>query len=368
MFQGLPEYPWQKLKPYRELASKHLGGAIDLSVGNPIDPTPQVIQDALDSASNSPGYPTTWGDVSARQAVADWYARRRKSPGFTADQVLLTIGSKEFISWLPIMLGVGPGDVVVQPRLAYTAYEVGAAFAGAEIFVGDEPSKWPSNTKLIWLNSPGNPNGAVHSVEFLKAALVRARELGAVIVNDECYAEMGWIEPWETYIPCMLDPEVTGGDVTNVLSIYSLSKQSNLAGYRAAFAAGDEKLIKGLVNLRMHSGMMVPMPVQKAIAVALGDEEHVAKQKEIYRKRRDVLLTALVEYGFEVQDSEAGLYLWVTKGQNCWDTISELAQLGIVAVPGEFYGEAGKNFVRFSITATDQEVLEAANRLRNALG
>ena len=344
MFQGLPEYPWQKLKPYRELAAKHPEGAIDLSVGNPIDPTPQVIQDALDGASNSPGYPTTWGDVSARQAVADWYARRRKSPGFTADQVLLTIGSKEFISWLPIMLGVGPGDAVVQPKLAYTAYEVGAAFAGAEIFVGDEPSEWPSSTKLIWLNSPGNPNGAVHSVEFLKAALERA------------------------YIPCMLDPEVTGGDVTNVLSIYSLSKQSNLAGYRAAFAAGDEKLIKGLVNLRMHSGMMVPMPVQKAIAVALGDDEHVAKQKEIYRKRRDVLLPALVAYGFEVQDSEAGLYLWVTKGQNCWDTISELAQLGIVAVPGEFYGEAGKNFVRFSITATDQEVLEAANRLKNALG
>jgi aspartate/methionine/tyrosine aminotransferase len=179
---------------------------------------------------------------------------------------------------------------------------------------------------------------------------------------------MGWNAPWDEYIPCMLDPEVTGGDLTNVLSIYSLSKQSNLAGYRAAFAAGDERLIKGLVNLRMHSGMMVPMPVQKAMVAALGDELHVATQKEIYRKRRDVLLPALEAHGFEVQDSEAGLYLWVTKGQDCWETIAELAQLGIVAVPGEFYGEAGKNFVRFSITATDQEVFEAANRLKNALG
>ena len=361
MFEGLPEYPWQKLKPFRELAANYPHGAIDLSVGNPIDPTPQVIQDALDGASNSPGYPTTWGDVTARQAVADWYARRRKSPGLSPDQVLLTIGSKEFISWLPIMLGVGPGDVVVQPRLAYTAYEVGAAFAGAEIFVGDEPAEWPVNTKLIWLNSPGNPNGAVHSVDFLKKAL-------AVIVNDECYAEMGWVEPWQDYITCMLDPEVTGGDVTNVLSIYSLSKQSNLAGYRAAFAAGDEKLIKGLVNLRMHSGMMVPMPVQKAIAVAVGDDEHVATQKDIYRRRRHVLLPALISYGFDVQDSEAGLYLWATKGQNCWTTIEELAQIGIVAVPGEFYGEAGSNFVRFSITATDKEISEAASRLQNALG
>jgi succinyldiaminopimelate transaminase len=368
VFQGLPEYPWQKLKPYRESAARHKGGAIDLSVGNPIDPTPQVIQSALDAASDSPGYPTTWGDVLARQAVADWYSRRRRSPGLSADQVLLTIGSKEFISWLPIMLGIGAGDVVVQPRLAYTAYEVGAAFAGADIFVGDEPNDWPNNTRLIWLNSPGNPNGSVHSVEFLKRALARARELGAVIVNDECYAEMGWTAPWDDYIPCMLDPDVTGGDLTNVLSIYSLSKQSNLAGYRAAFAAGDERLIKGLVNLRMHSGMMVPTPVQKAMVAALSDDLHVATQREIYRKRREVLLPALQAYGFEVQDSEAGLYLWATKGQECWETIAELAEMGIVAVPGEFYGEAGKDFVRFSITATDKEVFEAANRLKNALG
>nr|WP_246247325.1 succinyldiaminopimelate transaminase [Aquiluna borgnonia] len=368
MFDRLPEYPWQKLKPFREKASLFPDGVIDLSIGNPIDPTPEVIQKALDSASNSPGYPTTWGDVQARQAVCDWYSRRRRTPGLVPDQVLLTIGSKEFISWLPIMLGVGPGDVVVQPRLAYTAYEVGAAFAGADIFVGDEPSEWPANTKLIWLNSPGNPNGSVHSVEFLKRALERARELGAVIVNDECYAEMGWDEPWDSYIPCMIDPEVAGGDLTNVLSIYSLSKQSNLAGYRAAFAAGDEKLIRGLVNLRMHSGMMVPMPVQKAMIAALGDDVHVTEQKAIYRKRREILLPALLAYGFEVQDSEAGLYLWVTNGKNCWETIAELAEIGIVAVPGEFYGDAGKNFVRFSITATDGEIAEAAKRLQNALG
>ncbi|MEY4991069.1 MAG: hypothetical protein RIS08_1295, partial [Actinomycetota bacterium] len=146
MFDRLPEYPWQKLKPFRELASKHLQGAIDLSVGNPIDPTPEVVQQALDQASDSPGYPTTWGEHSARQAVCDWYVRRRKSPGLVPDQVLLTIGSKEFISWLPLMLGLGPGDVVVQPTFAYTAYEVGAKFCGAEIFVGDEPSEWPSST------------------------------------------------------------------------------------------------------------------------------------------------------------------------------------------------------------------------------
>ncbi len=179
MFDRLPEYPWQKLRPFRELASKHPHGFIDLSVGNPIDPTPEVIQRALDLASDSPGYPTTWGEHSARQAVCDWFGRRRKSPGLVPDQVLLTIGSKEFISWLPLMLGLGPGDVVVQPTFAYTAYEVGAKFCGAEIFVGDDPSEWPSTTKLIWLNSPGNPSGEVLSILRLKQALERARELGA---------------------------------------------------------------------------------------------------------------------------------------------------------------------------------------------
>ncbi|BDQ00533.1 succinyldiaminopimelate transaminase [Aquiluna sp. KACHI24] len=368
MFDRLSEYPWQRLKPYRELASQHPEGSIDLSVGNPVDPTPKVIQNALDGASDSPGYPTTWGEHLARQSVCVWYATRRRSPGLSPEQVLLTIGSKEFISWLPLMLGLGPGDLVVQPTYAYTAYEVGAKFCGADVFVGDEPSEWPENTKLIWLNSPGNPSGEVLSVERLRKALTRARELGAVIVNDECYAELGWGGDYETYIPCMLDPEVTDGNLDNVLSIYSLSKQSNLAGYRAAFAAGDEKLIKGLVNLRMHSGMMVPMPVQKAIAAALGDHEHVAKQKDIYRRRRDILLPAVRAFGFEISNSEAGLYLWATRGNDCWQDIQELAELGIVAVPGEFYGEAGKKFVRFSITATDDEIQRAAERLLNALG
>lgn len=361
MFDRLPEYPWQKLKPYREQAAKHPDGLIDLSVGNPIDPTPERIQSALDSASDSPGYPTTWGDAKTREAIAGWYLERRRVPGLTADNILLTIGSKEFISWLPIMLGLTSKDALVQPTLAYTAYEVGAAFAGAQLVVSDDPADWPENTKLIWLNSPGNPNGGVHSIEHLKRCVARARELGAVIVNDECYAELGW--DGLDHIPCILNPEVTGGDDTGILSIYSLSKQSNLAGYRAAFAAGGADLIKGLVNLRMHSGMMVPFPVQKAMVAAVSDYEHVAKQKELYRARRDVLLPALVSYGFEVQDSEAGLYLWVTKGKNCWETISELADLGILAVPGEFYGEAGKNHVRFSITATDQEIRAAAQRL-----
>jgi succinyldiaminopimelate transaminase len=279
-----------------------------------------------------------------------------------------TIGSKEFISFLPLMLGLGKGDVIVQPSVAYTAYVVGAALCGAEIISEDDPAKWPENTKLIWINSPGNPDGRVLDVAEMKAAVSRARELGAVLASDECYAELGWGHWAETRIPSVLDPRVCEGSYENLIAIYSLSKQSNLAGYRAAFAAGPEALIKGLVNIRMHSGLIMPAPVQKAVIAALGDEEHVAVEREIYRKRREVLLAAVKAYGFEIAESQAGLYLWATLGEDCWVTVKRMADLGILVVPGEFYEAGGSKYVRFSITATDEKISEGAARLTNALG
>ena len=367
MFDRLPEYPWQKLKPYQAIAEKHANGMVDLSVGSPVDPTPKIIQDAIRDSTNAPGYPSTGGSLEFRTAVAEWFGRRR-GVELTADQVMPTIGSKEFISFLPLMLGLGKGDVVVQPSVAYTAYVVGAALCGAEIISEDDPAKWPENTKLIWINSPGNPDGRVLDVAEMKAAVVRARELGAVLASDECYAELGWCQWAETRIPSVLDPRVCEGSFENLLAIYSLSKQSNLAGYRAAFAAGPEALIKGLVNIRMHSGLIMPAPVQKAVIAALGDEEHVSVEREIYRNRREVLLEAVKAYGFEIAESQAGLYLWATLGEDCWVTVKRMADLGILVVPGEFYEAGGSKYVRFSITATDEKISEGAARLTNALG
>jgi aspartate/methionine/tyrosine aminotransferase len=369
LFDRLPEYPWQLLKPYSAKAALHAGGAVDLSIGSPVDPTPEVIQQALDNASNAPGYPSTAGTLEFRQAVVDWFARRRGVSALNAAQVMPTIGSKEFISWLPLMLGLGAGDVVVQPEVAYTAYAVGAALCGAEIVSQDDPALWPSNAKLIWLNSPGNPDGRVLDVDFLRTAVARAREIGALLASDECYAELGWSGSWATErIPSILDPRVIGDDLSGVLAVYSLSKQSNLAGYRAAFAVGEKSLVSALVNLRMHAGMMSPWPVQQAMIAALGDDAHVAHQRELYRARRDVLLPAVREYGFEVSHSEAGLYLWATLGEDCWATVERMAALGIVVVPGSFYGNPQSKYVRFSITATDAAIAEGAARLRNAIG
>lgn len=367
MFDRLPEYPWQKLKPFQAIAEQHEKGMVDLSIGSPVDPTPKIIQDAIRDSTNAPGYPTTAGSIEFRTAVAEWFGRRR-GVELTVDQVMPTIGSKEFISFLPLMLGLGKDDVIVQPSVAYTAYVVGAALCGAETISEDDPAKWPDNTKLIWINSPGNPDGRVLDVAEMKAAVVRARELGAVLASDECYAELGWGHWAETRIPSVLDPRVCEGSYENLIAIYSLSKQSNLAGYRAAFAAGPEALIKGLVNIRMHSGLIMPAPVQKAVIAALGDEEHVVVEREIYRKRREVLLAAVKAYGFEIAESQAGLYLWATLGEDCWVTVKRMADIGILVVPGEFYEAGGSKYVRFSITATDEKISEGAARLTNALG
>jgi succinyldiaminopimelate transaminase len=366
LFDRLPEYPWEQLKPYSAKAALHERGAVDLSVGSPVDPTPSIIQDALSDSSNAPGYPSTGGSSEFKNAVVEWFARRRGVPGLKPEQVMPTIGSKELISFLPLLMGLGPGDVVVQPKVAYTAYVVGAALCGAEIISEDDPAKWPANAKLIWINSPGNPDGRVLDVDELKAAVDRARELGALLASDECYAELGWDEWSDKLIPSALDPRVCGDSHEGILVCYSLSKQSNLAGYRAAFAVGEASLVKGLVNLRMHSGLNTPAPTQKVMTVALGDYEHVAVEKELYRERREILLAAVRGYGFELSDSQAGLYLWATLGENCWKTVDRMAELGIVVVPGTFYGEHSTQHVRFSLTATDDKIEEAANRLRSA--
>lgn len=369
MFTALPEYPWQSLKPFSEKAAQHKEGAIDLSVGSPIDATPEVVQKALRDFSNAPGYPSTAGTKEFRESVVSWFANRRGVLGLDPDQVMPTIGSKELISWLPVLLGLSKDDVVIQPKVSYTAYAVGAAFAGATLISEDDPEKWPENTKLIWINSPGNPDGKVLSAEQMAKALNRARELGALLASDECYAELGWNSPWDQeVIPSILDQRVCGNSYQGLLCVYSLSKQSNMAGYRAAFAVGDKQLIRDLVNLRMHAGMMMPLPTQQAVIAALGDYDHVAKEKEIYRKRREVLLEAVKAYGFELSDSEAGLYIWATLGKDCWETVSEMADLGIVVVPGSFYGPFANQHVRFSLTASDDDISRAAARLKNALG
>ena len=361
---SLPDYPWDAMRPYAEIARRHPDGIVDLSIGSPVDPTPALVREALSGATDAHSYPQTAGTPALREAIAPWFARRRGVPALAENEVLPTIGSKELVAWLPLMLGLGEGDVVIHPRAAYPSYAVGAQIAGAQPIASDDPDEWPASTRLVWLNSPGNPDGAVLDVAGLSKAVARARELGAVVASDECYAELGWDGPWATDpVPSVLDPRVTHGETAGLLAVYSLSKQSNLAGYRAAFVAGDSALIERLLVIRKHAGMMPPAPVQAAMVAALGDDAHVEAQKELYRRRRDILRPALEKFGLRIDRSEAGLYLWGTTGDDAWQTIAELAERGILAGPGPFYGEHYPNHVRLSLTATDERIQAAANRL-----
>ena len=356
---ALPAFPWDSLTPYAERARQHPDGLVDLSVGTPVDPTPTVAQDALRAASDAPGYPMTIGTPALRQAVVAW-AHRTLGATVGTEHVLPSIGSKELVALLPSLLGLAPGSQVLLPRLAYPTYDVGARLAGCEPVLTDDPTAHdPARVGLVWLNSPRNPTGRVSPAAELAEVVAWGRQHGVLVVSDECYIELAWdAEPVS-----VLHPRVSGGSTDGVLALFSLSKRSNLAGYRAGFAVGDADAVRVVLEARKHIGLLPPAPVQAATVAALGDDRHVHEQHARYAARRQVLLAAVRGAGFTVEHSEAGLYIWATRGESCWDSVAALAELGILVAPGSFYGADGGRHVRLALTATDERIAAAAHRL-----
>ncbi len=348
------------LAPFGELARLHPEGIVDLSVGTPVDPTPDVAQEALRAAANAPGYPTAAGRPELRAACSGWLARTLGAE-VGPDAVVPAIGSKELVASLPRLLGLAPGARIAIPAIAYPTYAVGAVLAGCEYVATDEPET-VDGASLVWLNSPGNPTGAVLAPERMAEIVRWARSTGAVVVSDECYIELGW----EAQPVSLLHPSVSGGTHEGVLALHSLSKRSNLAGYRFGFAAGDADLVGEILAVRKHAGMMVPSPVQAAAIAALDDDAHASVQKARYGARRQVLRSALEDAGFRIDRSEAGLYLWASRDEPCWDTVRWCAERGVLVTPGDFYGSAGARHVRVALTATDDQIEAAAGRLAAA--
>ncbi|PZM97178.1 MAG: succinyldiaminopimelate transaminase, partial [Actinobacteria bacterium] len=336
---GLPDFPWDLLEPAKATAAQHPDGIVDLSVGTPVDPVPSLVREALAAGANTPGYPLTAGSAALRTAITEWVVR---ACGARPDGlgVLPTIGSKELVAWLPTLLGIGPGDTVVIPAVCYPTYEVGARLAGATVVRTDSlTSLGPDpRVRLIWINSPSNPTGRVLPAEHLRKVVTWARERGAVVASDECYLPLGWEETPVS----ILSPEVCDGSYEGILAVHSLSKRSNLAGYRAGFVAGDPAIVGELLAVRKHAGMIVPAPVQAAMIAALGDETHVEEQRARYAARREQLRSALLQAGFEVSYSTAGLYLWATRGEDCWSTVEWLGPRGRPGAPGSFCGPRGQ--------------------------
>lgn len=378
--RGLPDFPWDSLGPFAEQARAHPGGIVNLSVGTPVDPVPLAVQRALAEAADAPGYPTTHGSPELRESIVAW-ARRTLGVDLDPVAVLPLIGTKEFVGWLPTMLGLGAGDIVAFPEVAYPTYEMGALVAGCQPNATDSiVGLGPQVPALMWVNSPSNPTGRVLGVEHLRKVVQWARDNGVIVASDECYITLAWdAEPVS-----ILDPRVCDGDYTGLLMLHSLSKHANLAGYRAGFVAGDPALVSALLELRKHVGMMVPAPVQAAAAAAYADDEDPAIQRERYRERREVLRAAVEAAGFRVDESAAGLYLWTTwpggdgpagvaesaalaalgpDAAPCWQLVQWFADRGILVAPGDFYGPRGAAHVRIALTATDDAIAAAAARL-----
>jgi succinyldiaminopimelate transaminase len=336
---------------------------IDLSIGTPVDATPAVLGDALAAAGNAPGYPTALGTSELRTAAAAWLQRRLgvtiADPLGAEPSLVPTVGSKELVALLPTLLGLHGGGTVIIPEVAYPTYEVGAVLAGLAVRRTDAPPADAAGVVLVWLNSPGNPHGRVLTDDELRAWVAWGRAYGVPVVADECYVTLGWdVEPRS-----LLHPTIAGEDHAGLLAVHSLSKQSNAAGYRAGLLSGDPALVRRIWDVRRHLGLLVPGPVQAAMAAALADDAHVDAQRERYRARRELLTGAVRAAGLRIDHSEAGLYVWATRDEDCWTTIDWLAGLGIVAAPGSFYGPAGSRHVRLALTATDERISAAVERL-----
>ncbi|MFD2092047.1 succinyldiaminopimelate transaminase [Blastococcus deserti] len=358
----MPDFPWDSLAAARARAARHPGGLVDLSIGTPVDDTPAVLTQALAAAGNAPGYPTALGTTELRTAAAGWLRRRlgvEIADPLGADPSLVpTVGSKELVALLPTLLGLRTGTLVL-PEVAYPTYEVGAVLAGLAVRRSDVPPPDAAGVVLVWLNSPGNPHGRVLSDDRLREWVAWGRAHGVPVVADECYITLGWdVEPRS-----LLHPAIAGEDHTGLLAVHSLSKQSTAAGYRAGLLSGDPALVRPVWEVRRHLGLLVPGPVQAAMTAALDDDAHVDAQRARYRDRRDRLSAAVRAAGLRIDHSEAGLYLWATRDEDCWTTIDRLAGLGIVAAPGSFYGPAGSRHVRLALTATDERIAAAVERL-----
>ena len=346
-----PPYPYDRLDPMKAKAEAHDGGVVDLSIGTPNDPPPALVIEALATSGTERGYPASIGTAAFREAAAAWMARRL---GVTIglDAVAACVGTKEFVASVPqyLRLRTPERDTVLYPAISYPTYEMGAILAGCRAVAVPVDAQWrldlsaispedAGRALVLWVNTPGNPAG---QVDDLAAAAAWGRTNGVPVFSDECYVEFTWQGPPHTILEHGLD---------GVVAVHSLSKRSNLAGARAGFYAGDPDLVDYLREVRKHAGFMVPGPVQAAATAALGDDDHVAVQRERYDERLRFFADVLREQGSEVRLPDGGFYLWApAPGGDAWGFAAALADAGgVLVTPGDTFGPQGAGHVRVAL-------------------
>ena len=370
-----PVYPYARLDALKQRAEQAPGGLVDLSIGTPMDPVPDCVVRALaDAGPGSNVYPRAIGGPALREAAAGWMER---TFGVSVDpaQVVNVVGTKEVVASLPHLLRLrDPSrDTVLYPAVSYPTYAMGAQLGGCRAVPVPLGDGWhldlsavtgddAARALMLWLNEPGNPTGSQSAAAPLVEAVGWARERGIVVASDECYVEFNWDEAGDA-VP---GATALAGGLDGVLAVHSLSKRSNMAGYRCGFLAGDADLVAYLGSVRTHAGMMVPGPIQAAATAAWNDEAHVEVQRARYAERRRYARSRLAEAGLVDAGGPSSFYLWARSAdpaEDGWGVTARLAGTGTLVAAGDLYGEGGAGYVRIALVEPLERLELAFDRM-----
>ncbi len=376
----------EKLPPYlfaeisRKIAEKRAQGidVISFAIGDPDLPTPPHVIAALKEAADDPAnhrYPETEGLPELRQAIARWYGWRFGVELDPQREVLPLIGSKEGIGHIALCF-IDPGDVALVPDPGYPVYAVGTMFAGGEAYylplreendflpdLDAVPAEVARRAKLLWLNYPNNPTGAVADGEFFERAVAFARRQGLAVLHDGPYSEVAF----DGYRPLSF-LEAEGAREVGI-EFHSLSKTYNMTGWRIGMAVGNASIIDALMRVKSNLDSGVPQAIQRmAIAALQGDQGCIEEHNRVYQRRRDRLVAALTGLGLRVRPPKASLYLWarVPEGLTSLEFATRLLEeAAVVVTPGTGYGPSGEGYVRLSLTLADERLEEGVRRLES---
>lgn len=375
--RNLPPYLFATIDELKQETLAKGVDLIDMSVGDPDIPTPSHIVEAMKHAITKPEhhrYPSYEGMLSFRQAVAEWYKKRFSVVLDPEKEVLSLIGSKEGIGHMPLAF-VDPGDTVLVSSPGYPVYPIGTLFAGGESFtmpLQEEngflpdldaiPQKILMNTRLMFINYPNNPTAAVAPREFFEAVVRIAEKYNIIVCHDAAYSEIYFDDERP-----MSFLEVDGA-VDVGIEFHSLSKTYNMTGWRIGFAVGNREVIAGLGKIKSNLDSGVFQAIQEASIIALGTDDRVLSGiRDIYRERRDILYDGLTSIGFGASRPKATFYLWAHTPRQ-YDSSGFVTHLlenaGVLATPGNGFGDPGEGYVRFALTVPVERIKEAVERIK----